>query len=95
MNLLFWAVLTKFSSSGHFQEVVLGRVGGATQETIADTVLKFNPSLRNVKMGAQESELKIKKKWAGTRTCNHRLVPRPMLLSHYWGLRTFGNTFIH
>lgn len=68
VNLLLWAVLTKFSSSGHLQQVVLGRVAGATQENITDTVLKFNPSLRNVKMGAQENALKIKMKCSGTRT---------------------------
>lgn len=54
-------------------------VGGDNTEKIIDTAAKFNPSFWNVKMEAQESELKIRFKWTGARTCNQLLSPRSVL----------------
>ena len=82
MDLLVWANLTKFSSSCPFQEMVLRWVSGATQKNITDTVLKFNPSFRNVKMEAQESELKIKIKGTGSGACDHVVILRAVFPSN-------------
>lgn len=68
MNMLVWTALTNFLHLVICRRRFWEGWVGTTHENITETVVKFNPSLRNVKMEVLEIEFKIKIKWPGART---------------------------